>query len=562
MTPAAPRLGDTGEVSGDPYLGDKVLLRATPYGVSAHIPGMADAVVPIRVVKSKGMAQAQPSQRPMRLLAPNAASLFALAVIVPTLGGLAFEIARDPSVLIAELPIWILLVAVVELLPAPAWRGVQVGLGFPLLISVAILYAPVAAALAALLGSSDPREYRREIAPLTAVFNRCQVALAVWAGSSVLHSLATPQEPVELAIGWLTAASLLASAVDYAINISLVAVLVSLIYRLSPLAVVRQLSKGQEFLVSYMGLGVLGAAMAKLFEVGQLGFLSVFVVLAPLLFARQMFRRTHALEAAHKELQEREEILRELSNTMAEERADERLKIAGYLHDDLAQVLFRLSLQVDIARKMLEKGDLRELEAQLEKIRESKQDTSDRIRALIRDLHRSPLGAKGLSEALESFTDEVGRDSGVVFHRDVEEVPLPAPIALLVYHVAREGVMNALKHAQATDMWISVAEEADEIVLRLRDNGIGFDTSAPGPEGHYGMAMMRERAKVGGGSLDVQSAPGEGTSVTVRFPTALLQREQTLDSGQASSSDPERASPGTSGTTPPTAEGSRDSVPA
>jgi len=91
-------------------------------------------------------------------------------------------------------------------------------------------------------------------------------------------------------------------------------------------------------------------------------------VLAPLIFARQVFYRSRALEEAHVELQEREEILRELSNTMAEERADERLQIAGYLHDDLAQVLFRLSLQVDIARKMLDKQDLDDLRDQLEKI--------------------------------------------------------------------------------------------------------------------------------------------------------------------------------------------------
>jgi signal transduction histidine kinase len=506
---------------------------------------------------------ADSARRPVRLRSPNAASLFALAVVIPTIACLGYVLLVDPAVFEADVLIWIVMVALVELLPAPAWRGVQVSLGFPLLIAVAALYAPPIAALAALLGSSDPREYRREISPLTAVFNRCQVALAVWAASGVLHWLSSPQDPVSLGNWELAAASLLASAVDYAINISLVSVLVSLIYRLSPLTVVRQLSKGSEFLVSYMGLGMLGAAMALLYVGGEpLEFLSVFVVLAPLLFARQMFRRTHALEEAHEELQEREEILRELSNTMAEERADERLKIAGYLHDDLAQVLFRLSLQVDIAKKMLEKGDLDELTTQLEKIRESKQDTSDRIRALIRDLHRSPLGAKGLAEALESFTDEVGRDSGVAFHRDVQEVQLPAPIALLVYHVAREGVMNALKHASATDMWIQVAEEGEDIVLRLKDNGVGFDVSAPGPEGHFGMAMMRERAKVGGGSFTAESSPGEGTTITVRFPTALLLREQALDTEQASASEQAHASHDRRGTTSPADGGSRDSIPA
>jgi signal transduction histidine kinase len=406
-----------------------------------------------------------------------------------------------------------------------------VSLGFPLLAAVAITYPPGLAAGVALIGSFDPRELKRELGPLRALFNRSQIALAVFAASGVFHALSSPDADLVKIIP----AALVATVVDYAINIGLVVIAVSLIYRMGFLIVLRQLSRGKEFLVSYVGLGLLGTVLAKLFSIEGVGFWSVITVLAPLLFARQMFLRSHALEQAHKELQEREQVLRQLSNTMAEERADERIQIAGYLHDDLAQILFRLSIQVDVARKLLDKRDLETLATQLEKIRDSKQDTSDRIRALIRDLHRSPLGAKGLAEALESFTDEVGRDSGVEFHRDIEEIEMPAPIALLLYHVAREGVMNVLKHAKASDVWIGVHEEDDDIVLELRDNGVGFDTSAPGPEGHFGMAMMRERAQVGGGRFEVESVPGEGTTITVRFPVALLQQEP---AGMAQSAGP------------------------
>jgi signal transduction histidine kinase len=262
-----------------------------------------------------------------------------------------------------------------------------------------------------------------------------------------------------------------------------------------------------------------------------------------------VFFRSQALERAHTELQEREQVLKTLSNAMAEERADERLQIAGYLHDDLAQVLFRLSIQVDVARKLLDKNDIAAVRDQLEKVRQSKQETSERIRALIRDLHRSPLGAKGLAEALESFTDEVGRDADVIYHRDIDEMPLPAPIALLIFHISREAVMNSLKHAQASDFWISVHEDGDSIVLELRDNGVGFDTAAPGPEGHFGMAMMRERAQVGGGTLDLESAPGEGATITVKFPSSLLQADAAPQAvtGGAGGVGPADASPGTSG---------------
>jgi len=487
-----------------------------------------------------------------------------VSVVVPTFGLLAWSMATDFEEFEVAWLIWAVLIGAIELLPVPAWSGLSISVGFPLLMMVAILYPPATAGVLALLGASDAREFRREIPLLTALFNRAQVALSVTAASAVFHTLAvlevdgSAQSPPWV----LISAAALAAVADYLVNGSLVTAYMSIRMGISPWQVVRQLRIGnsRDFLVSYLGLGILGLAAAVLWT--EVKWWSIPAYLAPLLFARQVFLRSQALEEAHRELQEREEILRELSNTMAEERADERLKIAGYLHDDLAQVLFRLSLQVDIARKMLEKGDLSDLVTQLDKIRESKQDTSDRIRALIRDLHRSPLGAKGLADALESFTDEVGRDSGVVFHRDVQEISLPAPIALLIYHVAREGVMNALKHAQATDMWIGVVEESDDIVLRLRDNGVGFDSSAPGPEGHYGMAMMRERAKVGGGSFEVTSSPGTGTTITARFPIALLQREQMSDSAPASASGQGRASHDMPGTRPQTDEGSRDSVPA
>jgi signal transduction histidine kinase len=488
----------------------------------------------------------------------NRATIYALLVAVPTILYIVMRISQTPEEFNRDVLIWIALVAAAELLPVPAWREIHVSLGLPLLMAVGILYPPAWAGAIALIGSVDPAEFRRETTLLKAVFNRSQVALAVLLASATFHALANVHDD---GVARVIAATLVASLVDYVTNLSLVVVATALMYRRSILALARQLPRLNEFLVSYAGLSVMGAVLAEL-SLTNVGLWAVLVVIAPLLFARQMFLRSHALEEAHVELQEREEILRVLSNTMAEERADERLQIAGYLHDDLAQVLFRLSLQVDIARKMLDKQDLEDLRDQLEKIKDSKQETSDRIRALIRELHRSPLGATGLAESLESFTDEVGRDSGIRFHHDVEEMDLPAPTALLIFKIACEGVMNAMKHADPSDVWIAVTEADENIVLKLRDNGSGFDTSAPGPEGHFGMAMMRERAKVGGGTLDVTSSPDDGTTITVRFPTSLLQRDQDGGTGSASANTQAHASLGSPGTTTPSAEGSRGAVPA
>jgi signal transduction histidine kinase len=490
--------------------------------------------------------------------------VFEAGVVATTITLIAIFLPRvDPSPHPAVL-LWALVIAGIELLTIPAWRGLTISVGFPVLMMMAVLYEPPVAGLIALLGATDPRELRRQIRLGAALFNRAQVGLSVIAASAVFHAV-PGSEPLTGAgvnpAAMLVGASL-ASVSDYLVNAGLVTIYMSIHSSLRPLQVVKELRIGslRDFLISYLALGILGLTLAVFYD--KAGVWMLPVVLAPLILARQMFFRSQALEEAHVELQESSAILRELSNTMAEERADERLQIAGYLHDDLAQVLFRLSLQVDVASKLLDKGDLEQVRSQLAKIRDSKQETSDRIRALIRNLHRSPIGAKGLAEALESFTDEVGRDSNIRFHRDVEDIELPAPIALLLYKIASEGIMNALKHADPTDVTVSVAEEGEDIVLRLEDNGTGFDTSAPGPEGHYGMAMMRERAKVGGGNLEVHSAVGVGTEITVRFPIALLQPEQQSDTEPASANIPERVSPDTKGTTTRSAEGSRDSVPA
>jgi signal transduction histidine kinase len=456
---------------------------------------------------------------------------FEIGIVLPTIILLVLGLLRDDASALqsdwGELLTWVLIIGTIELIPVPMWRGTTIGMGFPLLMLVAFLYDPVAAAAAAFLAASDPRELRGEVGILRALFNRSQVALAVGAASAIFHSLANiqgpnPSQPWELLI-----AASLAAVADYLVNSTLVALAASLHYRMNPLRVIRQLRVGRlsEFVISYLGLAVFGVILAKVFTLANKEFWTIPVFVIPMLLARQMFFRSKALEEAHKVLQDREHVLRALSNRMAEERQDERQQIAAFLHDDLAQLLFRLSIQVDVARRHLDAGKLDDTERVLGEIKDTKNRTSDRIRALIRDLHRSPLGRAGLAEALRSFIAEAGRDSDVQFHVEFEDVDLPAPIALLMYHIGKEGVMNALKHAGASHMWLAVRQDGDEVELVLRDDGAGFDAEAPEPEGHYGLTMMRERATVGGGTFTVSSAPGAGTTITVRFPTSWLQPE-------------------------------------
>ncbi|HEY6615041.1 MAG TPA: hypothetical protein VIZ32_11000, partial [Vicinamibacterales bacterium] len=236
---------------------------------------------------------------------------FQLLVIVPTLAlgsALLWGSAGDFT---AILLLWSVLIALVELLPVPVWRGLQVSVGFPLLIMVAILYPPGIAGLIAFLGASDPREFTREVSVLRALFNRSQVALSVIAASFVFHSIAE----IGSSPPWtLLLAAAAAAIADYVVNSTLVTIFVSMRVRTPISQVAKELRVGKlsDFLLTYLGLGLLGLTLAVFYS--EVGPWSLPAYLAPLLLARAMFFRSQALEEAHKELQDREQVLKTLSN--------------------------------------------------------------------------------------------------------------------------------------------------------------------------------------------------------------------------------------------------------
>jgi signal transduction histidine kinase len=459
------------------------------------------------------------------------AKLFELAIVVPTIGGLTLLVLVSERASFSAgggLPgalFWVIVIALVELLPVPGWKSLQVSMAFPLATAVAFVFPPVMAGVVLFLGSSDPREIKREVTLLRALFNRSQVSLATFAASLTFHGLGGDIQNWQNSL--LSAPP--AVLVDFVINTTLVGIAASLIYDVPIRHVLRNLRIGSpvEFLVSYIGLGLVGLMLARLYA--ELGWWAIAAFVLPLLLARQMFFRTRALEDATVELRDREVLLRALSNRMAEERQDERMQIAGYLHDDLAQILYRMSLQIDIAERKLERGD-GDAEKELEALRNTKDRALTVIRALIKDLHRSPLGRAGLQEALRSYCQDVEKDTGMRVQGRLGHVDMPPPIQLLCYHIAREAVMNAVKHAEASTIRVNLEAIPDGARLTVSDDGKGFDPDQGSPEGHFGLTMMRERAQVAGGSFEMNSRPGQGTIVTAEFPTSwFVQEDRSTD---------------------------------
>jgi signal transduction histidine kinase len=94
-------------------------------------------------------------------------------------------------------------------------------------------------------------------------------------------------------------------------------------------------------------------------------------------------------------------------------------------------------------------------------------------------------------------------------------------VETIVYRVTQEALTNVSKHAQARHVWIRLSAEEHAVDLTIRDDGIGFDPTEAArllKDGHFGLAGMRERVELGGGRLELDSRPGEGTTIGVELP--------------------------------------------
>jgi signal transduction histidine kinase len=199
--------------------------------------------------------------------------------------------------------------------------------------------------------------------------------------------------------------------------------------------------------------------------------------------------------------------------------ANERNRLARELHDSIAQTLYGLSLQSEVASRKLAAGRIEQVAEYLRDFRLQTQQTLRETRLMIYELRPPILEQTGLAAALQSRLDSVERRGGLKVEANLEEIENLSPqLEVGLYRLAQEALNNALKHAQASQINLTMKESQGNILLQIADDGIGFDPAAMEQQGGYGLESMRERAKQLGGSLDIGGAPGEGTIVTVEVP--------------------------------------------
>ena len=241
-----------------------------------------------------------------------------------------------------------------------------------------------------------------------------------------------------------------------------------------------------------------------------LGILPAFILslaalqLAQLIPAIQLARRIQGHQIAR----------RELIQQAAEASELERRRVARMLHDDVIQDLAGLAYAVDAE----ERGGDSAHKPFMHRAWSILQENIRRLRITTDELYPPDLHASALADALALIAQRIAHQ-GIDVQIDVaKDLELDDSRTTLLYRVSREVLTNALKHARATHVRLALTQSDAETLLRIDDDGQGFDSDAPVPEGHFGIRIIKDTIRVAGGQIEVTSGLGTGTSVVVRFP--------------------------------------------
>ena len=210
--------------------------------------------------------------------------------------------------------------------------------------------------------------------------------------------------------------------------------------------------------------------------------------------------------------------LRRLSQELLEAQEDERKRVARELHDEAAQALTSLLVRL----RLLERAeDPNEARLRVHELRKLTTQALDDVRRVALELRPTILDDLGLGAAMAWQVDEFNaRHHGqAVLQMTGIDGRLPADQELVLYRVTQEALTNIVRHAQASNVAINLAHDAQGTVLEIKDDGVGFDLHAleTGERG-LGLSGMRERLALVGGDLTIESAPGKGARILAHVP--------------------------------------------
>jgi signal transduction histidine kinase/ligand-binding sensor domain-containing protein len=208
------------------------------------------------------------------------------------------------------------------------------------------------------------------------------------------------------------------------------------------------------------------------------------------------------------------------SRQLIESQERERKRIAGELHDSLSQTLSiiknraTLSLQPDKQESAL---------GQMEEIAEAAGEALGEVREIVHGLRPVEIDRLGLTKATRAMVKRVASSSGIRIRAEVDELDgaFPGDKEMIVYRIVQEGLSNIVKHSGAADAVVRIQRRPQGVEIVVQDNGRGFMPEAAGVREGAGLGLMSisERARMLGAKFQLASAPGQGTTLTIRIAT-------------------------------------------
>lgn len=224
----------------------------------------------------------------------------------------------------------------------------------------------------------------------------------------------------------------------------------------------------------------------------------------------------------------RRELINQLEQTQSELAAsehrrgilEERQRLAREIHDTLTQGFTSIVIHLEAADQALS-GDPNTSKKHMDRARETARSSLDQARRVVHDLRPDLLEQYSLPDALKRLTDRWSQATDIQATSIItgDLIPLHPNIEVTLLRAAQESLNNIHKHAQATRVQLTVSYMGDIIILDVKDNGIGLNNASKSSlSGGYGLRAMKERVKQYGGSVELESDPGEGTTVVVTIP--------------------------------------------
>jgi signal transduction histidine kinase len=237
-------------------------------------------------------------------------------------------------------------------------------------------------------------------------------------------------------------------------------------------------------------------------------------------------------QQVERELDRSRERLRALASELTLAEARERRRLASILHDEVGQGLALSRIKLGLLGHWLTTDTA---QAAFAELRELFAGMSKRIRSLTFELSPPILYQLGLAAALEWLGEKLEKEHGLRCRVDCDRdsEPVDEAVSILLFQSVRELLANASKHARASAVLISITVAGGWVTLTVGDDGIGFDPQAVSQLAHrrdsFGLFSIGERMRYVNGSLEIDSAPGRGTRVTLSAPTVAIRQADSPD---------------------------------